>query len=488
MKQALHIFQKDIRYLRLELAVFLLLCALYVGAAGTGWPGAIVAVAGAYIIARLIHAEAIPGDRQFWLTRPYRRDSLCGAKFLFLGCCICLPILLAQTALIFRLGFPLMQELPGLLCTQALLLGAALPVIALAATTTGIAMFIVSAGVIAVILLIALDAHILQVPGSVDWIGAFALGTLVSAVSAVIVWWQYRDRRTARSRTVGISVFLAATAAYFFLPPRWPLELETRFSQHPELASAAHVTVDLDKRRDPAQETWAGIGTMNAERVMQISLPLIVSGLPDKTESVVDYVSASLVWSDRAWSPTTRPGASLRAPVKGKTTVDALIPVDLALYKSRRYMPLTIRGSLYLTLFGDPESRAFALGHQPANVQDGLQCFAMQFDVASESLICRSLFRWPDRLVRIQAHGDRISDIGMRDVSYSPFPVNLDTQLLNFKWGEPVIADSAAIVTKKPLVHFRRDFEIAGIRLADFEKKVFRWSPIDDAPPPYGHP
>jgi hypothetical protein len=32
------------------------------------------------VVVRVIHAEALHGDTQFWLTRPYRRGSLLGAN------------------------------------------------------------------------------------------------------------------------------------------------------------------------------------------------------------------------------------------------------------------------------------------------------------------------------------------------------------------------------------------------------------------------
>ena len=135
MKQALHVFKKDIRYLRLEICLILAL------AAGTVWilnPWAelLLAIGAAYLIARLVHAEAIPGDNQFWVTRPYRWKSLLGAKILFILVFVNLPIFAARLlALIFE-GFPLVSSLPGLLWSQLLIfIAASLPVPAKAAPT-----------------------------------------------------------------------------------------------------------------------------------------------------------------------------------------------------------------------------------------------------------------------------------------------------------------------------------------------------------------
>ena len=104
MRQALHIFTKDIRYLRYEivlvLAIDMVFAAVHArtshGLNDACWAElALIAVA-AFLIGRLVLAEAIPGDRQFWITRPYRWQSLLGAKLLFIVAFVNLPILLAH--------------------------------------------------------------------------------------------------------------------------------------------------------------------------------------------------------------------------------------------------------------------------------------------------------------------------------------------------------------------------------------------------------
>ena len=100
-QQALHIFRKDARHLRLEISgVFLLLFFLIATGVQT-WEGlqrrggpsfgsegplsVLLAVAWSLLIARAIQTEALPGDRHFWLTRPYSRASLVLSKALFVG-------------------------------------------------------------------------------------------------------------------------------------------------------------------------------------------------------------------------------------------------------------------------------------------------------------------------------------------------------------------------------------------------------------------
>src|SRR5271165_2344871 len=127
MQQVWHIFKKDVRYLRQEIAfLFALAVALYwLGGLLRGDIsdafGVLVAITAAYTIARLIHAEALPGENQFWVTRPYRWQSLLAAKLLFILTFINLPVFLAQAASLLGRGFPIAWIVPGLLWVQVLI-------------------------------------------------------------------------------------------------------------------------------------------------------------------------------------------------------------------------------------------------------------------------------------------------------------------------------------------------------------------------------
>jgi hypothetical protein len=211
MKQALHIFKKDSEYLWKEICLVLVLVSAFVWTANgplSWWMEILVMIAAAYVIARVIHAEAIPGDNQFWLTRPYERNRLMGAKPLFIVVFVSLPIFVAQSFALKAEGFPLSGSLPGLLWTQILMLLALwLPVAALAALTPGIVPFIFS-----VLSLLALGFVIqeMMVPpwlpavrvvlSPIQWIwDAMAIFFLV-AIAVAVFYLQYKRRRTIFSR------------------------------------------------------------------------------------------------------------------------------------------------------------------------------------------------------------------------------------------------------------------------------------------------
>src|SRR5262249_1505782 len=123
MRQAWHIFKKDVRYLWLEIGFFLLMSALFAlvvsGLAGfESFNLGFVATA-VYLISRVVHAESIPGANQFWITRPYHWGSLLGAKLLFLFIFVSVPVSAAKfIALVVVMGFPIGSVLPGLVWSQ----------------------------------------------------------------------------------------------------------------------------------------------------------------------------------------------------------------------------------------------------------------------------------------------------------------------------------------------------------------------------------
>src|SRR5690348_22545 len=154
MRQALHIFKKDVRHLWFEIALVLAVTAAFafvgVGRAfrlddpranrSVAWTMAQILMPLAWwiLIARVVYSETLPGDRQFWTTRPYRWMSLLGAKLLFITIFVNLPWFLADMIILRAYGFAPGTELAGLFAAQLLMAVAfLLPVAAVCAVTTG---------------------------------------------------------------------------------------------------------------------------------------------------------------------------------------------------------------------------------------------------------------------------------------------------------------------------------------------------------------
>ncbi len=111
MKQAVHIFTKDVRYFRYDIGITLLaaMAFCFVGRRNVRGPGPtalILPVTWWFLIARVIHAEALPANRQFCSRDPMTRRAYLVQKALFIFAFVNLPLLIADAAIIYAAGFP----------------------------------------------------------------------------------------------------------------------------------------------------------------------------------------------------------------------------------------------------------------------------------------------------------------------------------------------------------------------------------------------
>lgn len=228
MKQALRIFRKDFDYLRIEVAVFLLLCAVFVWM--SQWSEELLELAAVWLVARAVHADAVPGDRQFWLTRPYSRRGLIAAKLLFVAVCISLPIAVAELTIALKSGFSLKEAIPTLLLSQTLLfVFGGLPVLGLAALTSGMIPFFLTALGLALVFLGGTAMLEMRFPGYLDSMpgpsNGFARSFLRSRLRRSRPWSSFAC--TDRGRSVPAAPLRLAGSVWlpccsFLSPHRWP--------------------------------------------------------------------------------------------------------------------------------------------------------------------------------------------------------------------------------------------------------------------------
>src|SRR5258708_33452435 len=126
MAQVLHIFRKDVRHLWPLTLVVLLLMAAHAFFDVRSLPYSPdtyldvpvfyiltlpLPLGIAFLIARLIFQEALPGDRQFWLTRPYHWPQLLAAKVLFVVLFLNVGLFLSDCYILAAQGFPVVSVL-----------------------------------------------------------------------------------------------------------------------------------------------------------------------------------------------------------------------------------------------------------------------------------------------------------------------------------------------------------------------------------------
>jgi len=251
MDQILHILQKDLRRLRWEIATVTFATLLLAWLNGDNrlvvpvtrqeqtlnqfclWLAPLNVLAWWFLLVSLIHGEVIPGVRQFWLTRPYRRGALLGAKLLFVLLCINLPVLLADAIALSRAGISPATVWTGMLWKQVLFtLTALLPGLAIAVVTAGLAQAILSA--IGLALLVRLLSTIPvdnYLPNHLEWWLTILRLTLLVIAAGLLLHWQYYRRKILLARVILlVPVLLVAMLG-------WVLPMSTVFGWQQSLAS-----------------------------------------------------------------------------------------------------------------------------------------------------------------------------------------------------------------------------------------------------------
>jgi hypothetical protein len=230
MRQALHIFRKDLRHLWPMCGVYVFLLLAFAVAAPMGWPSSgspdplvqtavrlltyLIPVAIFVLIVRVVHEERLVGIEQFWITRPYRWTSLLIAKCLFILACVLLPFVLMQWWLLSRAGLSLLASSPGMsrslltICIDILI-----PFMLVAAITSTLteAFMVLTAIIVAWICsLLFLFAKTTNMSPPFSW---EILSALFTTLLTGVLIYQYVTRRTSRSRIA----FLLIAALFILL-------------------------------------------------------------------------------------------------------------------------------------------------------------------------------------------------------------------------------------------------------------------------------
>lgn len=473
MRQALHILEKDIRHLRLEICIVLALVAALAWRHADQWIQILLTIGVAYLIARLIQEEPIPGDRQFWITRPYRWKSLLAAKAFFILLFVNLPMLLAQVYLLKRAGFPLMHNWDGLLWSELLNFGVACALIAaLASLTSSVLSFNNSALLIIAVAFVLNEMSITQAadsrgvrlpsfwgvgdwPVGIQWMFYSLAVVELIVIAAAVFYMQFKARRTSFSRVFAISAIAILLPIDSSLPASWGLGLQARL--FPARIEASSLSFSL-----PTQVT---VGPGIGKRVQTLAtLPLSVSDIPQGDDLAIDLVSLDFESPDANHLRSSVHGTNQRSSAKGSSALEIPFFVTAKFFNKEHDRPLKLHASIYATLFGDARAKTIPLQKQPLEVADGLRCSLSIFG----RFACESPFRWPARLVYVQT-GAAVSSLEQL-ISYSPFPagINLDDDIQTH-WTTDVspFAATATITVKRPIAHFRRDIKVDNIQFTD---------------------
>ena len=471
MKQALHIFQKDIRYLRYDIALSLF-AVLVFAFAGYNLPilAAFLPVTWWFLIARLVHAEPLPGHRQFWVTRPYRWQSLLGAKALFMLAFINLPLFLADLVIVEAAGASLSHELAGLLWMQVLLTAAfILPAAAFSTITGGLTdlLLVTLLIVLGALIWLLVGAWIHWIPSStpwfeLEWVRTYVFIVLLAAAALLIVLWQYARRNTGATRIVACIAAGVLVLSSFLFPWRAAFALQTHFPQSSVTAAAIHI--DLATHSE-----WLGrIYSAQHSRTVA-ELPLEITGLPPATKLIPNGLTLTV------HAPNGEASVGQQAPPEAFSFESGILSLRAAMptafYTKVKNQPLQLEGKLFFTLYGNKRDVDVPLSGVPVVVNNVGVCSARAHYVR-----CNSLLRAPSSLVTLQLFQQsfrgaaRSTGSPFPRTSYSPFPADPGVNPLSESFFTPVIdpISAANVTTLMPLAHLERSFVIKNVHLTDF--------------------
>jgi hypothetical protein len=465
MHQTMHIFKKDVQYLYREAALVLVLAVIFAGVE-TRDPGGmdvsmvlelLIALTVAFTIARVIHAEPIPGDTQFWITRPYRWRALLSAKLLFVLTFVNLPVLLAQVFVLGVHRFSIGSNLAGLVGFQLLLIFALeVPVAVIAALTRGIVGFTASVLVLALIA-VGLQMQADRSHEPFEWLRYAAVFLAVALIAPLLLYLQYKSRRTLVNRLWALGAVSLAVAAFLVIP--WPalFALQSRLSKR---SFNLQVTPDTSTRIDL---------TSRAGKELYVVLPVRISAFPDGYRpQFEDFVitlrgpdGGTMRLSEGQLFTDYQTGDSLG--IRGRALLDP------SFFQAERDQPLKATVTFYVTVFGNSHGASFSVPDTPKEILDGLQCFENSIN----DLVCGAAFRLPPKSISIKTNGlhplDKSLTVSTHTVSYSPFPATL--RLNPIRMSEPYYlppGESAATITiEEPLAYLRSSFEIPEVHIVE---------------------
>ncbi len=458
MRQTLHIFRKDVRFLWPNIITVLALNAAFCwGHVDPPW--LVSGVGGAdstliaitfflvlswwFLIASAIYKEPSAGTDQFWVTRPYSWKSLLAAKALLIVGFISIPLLVSDMVILFAHGFA--PSSASLLARQIEFAGILiLPVAALATVTRHLAQMALT------ILAVALSFVFMQASGHVgrmwgptelylDWIIVAIL--FVGGLAASV--WQFAQRR----RLVACGVLLAGAGLWLALPRFNLTSASIAIASHwPEPGDVRAVRLccaDVDRN---AQWFPIRIGGVPAGMTAEPNLLEVNIYAPKGAAWNSGWISSDVTADPNrvAWLrfvSDVAAGDSLAMTI-GRQLTDRFRPSAATVRVSVAMTIYRIGPTVSLTLDGRPHSipgiGTCSLGSPDGNPPMTLACRAPEYPSAS-----------------MQMNGLAIS--GEQFASQAMFDPNPFFEYT----GPPMIPNPPTVVTtKQPIAHIRRDLEL----------------------------
>ena len=265
MSQFLHIFRKDVRHFWIEILISWCFLGLFVwrcmptedgGSEYSGFAfarlssqlfGVLLILSWWVLLVRLVQDESLVGDRQFWVTRPYRWTILLPEKLVFNLLFVNIPLFAAQASILHSNGFAVLPYWHGLIWLQSLALAFFVAPPFLLSLVTATFVQVVLAALASALFILAHSAVVASVsgssmeraPGGLDSLS----GLVVIFAVVALVLLQYGWRRTLLAR--GVIASAAILLTIFALITPYESLIAKEFPRKP--ASPEPVRIELDR-------------------------------------------------------------------------------------------------------------------------------------------------------------------------------------------------------------------------------------------------
>jgi hypothetical protein len=461
-----------------------------------------------FLIAAIVHVEAIPGVRQDWLTRPVRRSDLLLEKFLFVIVMVEGPIFAANLFQGLASGFSLRSTfLSAASYVIFLLFFMILPLFAFASVTRNMTeAFIFGCGcafVIGMFLTVteyvnfSANGTLVTVTHSgIGWIGEAFRFALAATAAGIILSLQYFRRKTATARALVISFGLLILTSQF-LPWKPAFAIEQRLSPKPAAGASAMMTFEPARGRLMSPSGLLASATKvhrgRADENTEVFLPLRVAGIRNDVVLLTDRVEVHVTGQDGEMVYHGN-GDGLEIAREGPNPVKAPvyqeIEIPIRAYHRARDQAVQIRLDYSLTLFGlsksysmpalDGDERMPEWGWCQTKMNEAGSAVELHCVKPGKGPVCGTAF------LENASTGGRNPARSYCQSDYSPygshplpdgfarFGTNLlfrdPSGLAKFPVDGPQLPDSHVVIrVYEPEDHFTRSLVIPQIKLSDWE-------------------
>ena len=339
------------------------------------------------LIERIVHAETLIGDKQFWITRPIDWKSLLSAKLLFLLIFLYLPFAIAQCIELNRAGFPILPALPGLLFLLILVTGIlVVPLFTLAVLTRNFTRSLLTLlGLLLAVAALAYAADKFE-PNSVStpYSDRFSIPVLL-VVGGFAIVFQYARRMTWLARAVLLPLPLVIALIAIFMPNASMVE-----SAYPRPGNLAADPVHLTS----ISNTFIRRGS--DDDIFELVLPMDAEGVASNHAVLIDNILATI--EDASWTSDWQVVYN-RNVLPGHYHTEIVVHLKSKDYERLRTSPHTLK--LHFAVTEVQAGQVTTISHPNRNFSISSfgicapSAISRYFD-DDRSILCRSALHGPD--------------------------------------------------------------------------------------------